>query len=201
VDRSTEALRQHLLERVENFSLVTGLPQDERQLWKGIERVSVEPGDENNRSGRGDGVVAQLPDDRVAVNDRHHQIQEDGIRPRANGGLVRLEAVRSRYHSIAGAQRDTQKRQMIDIVIDDQHETSRVCRFSAQDASISGLPTPRGSLRHPLAGDPLSADDAEVGMPAAPAPRADQGYYHSRDTQAHDNPYCSHGALFRLTPV
>ena len=63
------------------------------------------------------------------------------------------------------------------------------------------LPAPCGSLHQPLFRNPLTAHDAEVGMPDTPAPRAEQRDRHSRDTQANHNPENGHGTPFRLMPV
>jgi hypothetical protein len=62
---------------------------------------------------------------------------------------------------------------MVDIVVDDQHEPAPVWGFGIQDASVTWSATPRRAVHHPLFRDPLTAHDAEVGVPGTPPPRAE----------------------------
>jgi hypothetical protein len=96
---------------------------------------------------------------------------------------------------------------MVGVVVDDQHEPASIREFGAQDAGVSPLsrfgtsPASRGSLRQPLLRDPLTADDAEVGVAATAAPRSDQRHARSRDTEANNDPDNGHGIPFRPMPV
>jgi len=63
------------------------------------------------------------------------------------------------------------------------------------------LAASRRPLDQPLFRDPLIAYDAEIGVPAPPAPQADQRHHRSRDTQANHDPDNGHGIPFRLMPV
>ena len=76
--------------------------------------------------------------------------------------------------------------------------------FDVEDAAFetsTELATSRGPLHQPLFRDPLTAHDAEVGVPATPAPRSHQRHRHSCDTQANHNPDSSHLIPFRPMPV
>jgi hypothetical protein len=77
---------------------------------------------------------------------------------------------------------------VVDVVVDDQHEPAPVWYFSTQDASVTGSATPRGTLHHPLFGDPLTAHNAEIGVPGTPAPRSKQRRRRRRDSHTDDNP-------------
>ena len=95
------------------------LPQNGRHRGKRFERVRVETRYENNRGFGSRGILAQLPHDRVSVEYRHDEIEEDRVRVYAAGELVGLEAVRSYGDAIPGADRRTEKCQMVDVVVND----------------------------------------------------------------------------------
>ena len=105
---------------------MTGLTQYSRESRKRTESLGIEAGHENNRSAGGRGIVAQLPNHRVAVEYRHHQIKQDGVRPQPAGDFVGFEAVGGRGDSKTGADGHPEKCQMIDVVVNDQHEPPRV---------------------------------------------------------------------------
>ena len=77
---------------------------------------------------------------------------------------------------------------MVDVVVDDQHEAASIGYLITQDASVTGSATPRGTLHHPLFRDPLTAHNAEIGVPSTPAPRSKQRHRRRRDSHTDDNP-------------
>jgi len=98
---------------------MTGLPQNGRHWGERSERARVETGHENDRGVGGRRILAQLPHDRVSIEDWHDEIEEDGVRVFVAGKLVGLEPVHSCGDAIAGANRRTEKCQMVDVVVND----------------------------------------------------------------------------------
>ena len=98
---------------------MTRLPQDGGQGGKRTECLRIEAGHENNRGFGGRRILAQLPHDRVSVEDWHYEIEEDRVRVYAAGKLVGLEPVRSDGDAIPGGDRRTEKCQMVDVVVND----------------------------------------------------------------------------------
>ena len=95
------------------------LPQNGREVGKRTERVRIQAGHENNRGVGGRRILAQFLHDRVSVEDWHDEIEEDRVRVYAAGKLVGLEPVHGCGDAIPGADRRTEKCQMVDVVVND----------------------------------------------------------------------------------
>ena len=136
--------RQDFPDRFQNFSLMTWLPQNRRHGGKRVKILRVETRHENNRSVGGRVVLPQLPYNGISVEDWHYEIEQNGIRVYLAGQLVGFEPVGRRRDTIARAYRYAQKCQMIDVVVNDQHEPPTVRGLSSQDGRSAW---PIGRLR------------------------------------------------------
>lgn len=107
---------------------MTRLPQDGRHLRAIDERVriGIGAGDQNNRGPGGCRIRAQLAQDGVPVDNRHHEVEQDGVGSRLTRQTVGLEPVRGGQHAIPPRQRETQELDVAGIVVNNQHHRSAV---------------------------------------------------------------------------